>query len=101
MIVQIDSKKRIRGTNRCWQIERLQTKNGDPKWEPYKYYRTFQQALAKAGDDEIRLHPADNLTDAIDAVAAISHKYGEIFGVNLSDAEQHQAGIRQNLRGAA
>ena len=101
MIIRIDSKKRIRGTSRCWQIEHLGQRNGESYWEPRKYFLTFRQALQRAADDEIRCHSASTIPDAIEAVADISRKYGELFGVNLDNAERHQVTVRENLRGAA
>lgn len=101
MIIPLNEKTRIRGTARCWQIEYLGQHDGEPHWEPKRYFLTFRQALERAADDEIRSHPARTIPDAIEAVSAISRKYGELFGINLSEADQHQVGIRQNLRGAA
>ena len=101
MIIPVSEKVRIRGTETCWQLERRRRRKGALIWEPYKYFGTFRQALTKAGDDEIRLHPAANLTEAIEAVADISRRYGELLGANLDEADEHQAAIRQHHRGAA
>ncbi len=82
MIIQIDEKTRIHGTSMCWQLERQKhRKEKGPVWAQYKYFATFGQALAAAGEEEIRTHPAHTLTEAIEAVSAITQKYGELLGL--------------------
>ncbi len=61
-------------------------KEKGPVWEPYKYFATFRQALAAAGEAEIRTHPAHTLTEAIEAASAITRKYGELL--RLSEIER-------------
>ena len=99
VIITLSETTRIRGTSRCWQLERPRSKNGRTKWEPYKYFLTFRQALDKAGDDEVRNHPAKTIPEAIEAIADINRKHGELFGLHLPAAESHQSKIRRNMLG--
>lgn len=89
MIIQIDEKTRIRGTSMCWQLERCKNKGG--VWKPYKYFKTFGLALSAAGEAEIRTHPANTLSEAIEAASAITQKYGELFALAEFEArEKHR-----------
>ena len=79
MIIQIDEKTRIKGTSRCWELQRIRNYKGEKKWEPYKWFRTFRQALDEAVHKEIRLHPARTLADAIDAVSAVVRRISKLI----------------------
>ena len=51
MIIHIDEKTRVHGTSMCWQLERQKRrKEKGLVWEPYKYFATFGQAMAAAGE---------------------------------------------------
>ena len=79
MIIPIDEKTRIVGTEHAWQLERKRNYKGGKKWEPFKYYPSFRQALADVVHREIRLHPARTLADAIDGVADVVQKYEQLI----------------------
>jgi hypothetical protein len=79
MIIHIDDKTRIRGTEHCWQIETLRkTKDGE-RWQAIKYYTTLGIALQEAAQREIRLAPATGITEAMDACNRVAEKYSRIF----------------------
>ena len=79
MIIQIDEKTRIKGTSRCWELQRHRRYKGRMKWEPYKWFPSFRQAVADAVHREIRVHPARTLADAIDGVADVVQKYEQLI----------------------
>ncbi len=79
MIIQLDSKTRIVGTDRAWELQYPRTRNGEESWEPYKWFTTFRSALDEAVHREIRLHPAIGLAEAIDAVSSIVQRYTELI----------------------
>jgi hypothetical protein len=84
MILPIDDKCRVRGTEMCWQLERLKTyktgkKAGTVEWTPYKYFGTLESALSEALQREIRTHPAATIPEAIEAVKTALAKYTAIF----------------------
>ena len=84
MIIQIDDKLRVRGTEMCWQVERPKLiKSGKDKgkveWRPFKYHATLAHALSEAAHREIRTHPAETIVEAIEAATRIVAKYTEIF----------------------
>jgi hypothetical protein len=75
MIVQLDPKTRIKGTERAWELQRQRNYKGGTKWESYKWFTTFRCALEEAVQREIRTHPAIGLADAIEAVSSIVQRY--------------------------
>ncbi len=79
MIVQIDPKTRIRGTCRCWELQRLRNRNGDQSWEAYKWCKSFCSALEEAVHRDIRLHPANGLAEAIEAVSGLVRRYEDLI----------------------
>ena len=79
MIVQIDSKTRIAGTERAWELQRPRICNGAEVWVPYKWCVSFGSALEKAVHREIRIHPANGLSEAIEAVSTIVQRYTELI----------------------
>ena len=79
MIIGIDINTRIKGTSRCWELQRLRNYKGDKRWEPFKWFPTFRQALDEAVHKEIRVHPAIGLVNAIDAVSSIVRRYEELI----------------------
>ena len=79
MIVQLDPKTRIKGTERAWELQRQRNYKGGTKWEPYKWFTTFRSALDEAVHREIRLHPANGLSEAIEAVSDVVQKYEELI----------------------
>ena len=75
MLLQIDDETRIRSTDRCWQVEYRRNRRGESQWSPKTYHRTLGEAVGEAVQREIRRHPADTLTDAVEAVDRITRKY--------------------------
>ena len=79
MIIQIDDKIRIKGTRHCWELQRIRSYKGEKRWEPYKWFATFRQALDEAVHREIRTHPARTLADAIEAVSALVRRISKLI----------------------
>ena len=79
MIVQLDSKTRIVGTERAWELQRPRNRNGEEKWEPYKWFNSFGSALEQAVHREIRIHPANGLSEAIEAVSGLVQRYEQLI----------------------
>ena len=88
MIIQLDPKTRIVGTNRAWELQRQRNYKGGKRWEPYKWFSTFRQALDEAVHSEIRTHPANSLSEAIEAVSGLVHQYEELIPSEFRFAEQ-------------
>ncbi len=79
MIVQLDPKTRIVGTDHAWELQRQRNYKGSTKWEPYKWFTTFRSALDEAVHREIRLHPANGLSEAIEAVSGLVQRYEQLI----------------------
>ncbi len=79
MIVQLDPKTRIKGTERAWELQRARTRKGELTWEPYKWFQSFGSALDDAVHQEIRIHPANGLSDAIEAVSGLVQRYEQLI----------------------
>ena len=89
MIIPIDDKTRIRGTESCWQLEITKVVKGEVIWRPYKYFNSMDRALHEAAQREIRTFPATVLSDALAACNRVTQKYAQIFddvGKNPKDA---------------
>ncbi len=65
MIVQLDPKTRIVGTERAWELQRPHKRKGKVTWEPYKWFTSFGSALEKAVHRDIRIHPANRMSNYI------------------------------------
>ena len=79
MIIQIDQKTRIAGTERAWELQRPSNRKGKVNWEPYKWFNSFGSALGEAVHREIRVHPANGLSEAIEAVSVLVRRYEELI----------------------
>jgi hypothetical protein len=84
MIIDLDSKHRIIGRTRSWDLQTLReiTKGkraGEIEWKTLGYFTTFARALSEAAQREIRTNPAHGMAEAIEALQALSGKYGAIF----------------------
>ena len=79
MIIQIDEKTRIKGTIHCWELQSRRPYKEGTKWEPFKYFPSFRQAVADAVHREIRVHPAHSLSEAILAVADTVEKFEKLI----------------------
>ena len=85
MILALSDKLRIRGTETCYQLEKKQKRNGADDWKPFKYYAKLADAVGAACQREIRTHPANTLTDAIEAAHAVATKYGQLLDCALDE----------------
>ena len=79
LIINIDHVTRIRGTERCWQIETLGKSKDGSLWKPTAYFATFAQALHEAAQREIRTVPAIGFNQAITALNHVTEKYARLF----------------------
>lgn len=79
MIIQLDSKTRIVGTERAWELQHPRTRKGIEVWVPYKWFTSFGSALEAAVHREIRMHPANGLSEAIEAVSSLVHRYEQLI----------------------
>ena len=79
MIIQIDPKTRIVGTERSWELQRPRKRKDELVWEPHKWFKSFRHALEEAVHREIRVHPANGLSEAIEAVSGLVQKYEELI----------------------
>ena len=79
MIITLDDTHRIRGTDHCWQLEKLTKAKGETSWRAFKYFTTLTTALHEAAQREIRVYPANTLAEAFDACVRVTHKYAQIF----------------------
>ena len=79
MIIPIDAKTRIVGTELAWELQRQRNYKGGKKWEAYNYFISFRQALEEAVQREIRTHPATSLSEAIEAVSGLVQKYEKLI----------------------
>ena len=91
VIIRIADKLRIHGTENSYQLERPRHRHGQVRWEAFKYFSTFRQALAQACQREIRVHPANTLADAIEAADAIAARYGQLLDCALDEIGKHDA----------
>ena len=79
MIIHIDPATRIVGTERAWELQQTRTRNGEVTWELYKWFRSFRHALEEAVHRDIRLHPANGLSEAIQAADQIATRYSKLL----------------------
>lgn len=79
MIIDLDPKTRIRGTEHCWQLEFEKIIKGKSTWRPMTYHTSFGSALREAVRREIRTTPVQGLMEAIDAVNQLKTKYIQLF----------------------
>ena len=91
VIIPINDKLRIRGTEHCWNLEKATTRKGQPDWLAYKFYVAMADAVGEACQREIRTHPATGLTDALQAVDEIVGRYARIFDEALNETQSKRA----------
>ena len=87
MIIPIDKKIRIRGTEHCWQLEKSVKRKGQTEWEAFKYFVSLSDAVGAACGREIRLHPANSLNDALQAIDEIAARYSQHLDDALASRE--------------
>ena len=91
MIIPINDNLRIRGVERCWQLEKARKRKGTTEWTAFKYFNSDGEAVGEACRREIRLHPAATLTEAIEAVDEIAARYNELLDAALNEVESRAA----------
>ena len=79
MIIPLDDKTRIVGTKWAWELQKPHLRNGEQSWEPYRWFNSFGRAVEDAVHSEIRLHPAANLSEAIEAVSSLVQRYEKLI----------------------
>ncbi len=79
MIIQLDSIHRIKGGDFAWELQRLRGSEGSPRWRSYKWFDSFGSAVQEAALAEIRSDPASSLSEALNAVRRVTHKYERLI----------------------
>ena len=79
MIIPIDDEYRIRGTERCWQFEKLKVVKGQGEWRALSYFTSMDSALREAAQRELRVYPAKGIAEALAACNRVTEKYSKIF----------------------
>lgn len=75
MIIELSDNRRIYGGERDWAVQRPMQRKGKTEWRSFRYYSSFAGAVESCVHEEIRLHPARTLAEAIEAVTTITHRY--------------------------
>lgn len=91
MIIPINDEIRIRGTPDCWQLEKAVKRNKQTEWQAFKYFVSLSGAVGAACGREVRLHPADCLKDAIQAIDHIVARYSKHLDDALAEVEPRRA----------
>ena len=86
MIIPINEDLRIQGTAECWQLEKAVKRKGQTEWQAYKYFPTFMGAVGAACEQEIRLHPAQTLSEALQAVDKTAARYSKLLDDAIREA---------------
>ena len=79
MRINLSENRRIVGTKYAWELQRRRVVKGEEQWRAYKWFRTFGRAVQEAVHAEIRLHPANDLAEAIEAVDTIVQRYAQLI----------------------
>ncbi len=79
MIIPLSKEYRIRGTADCWQLERSRLVKEQTRWTPFKYFSDLGQAVSAAVRREVRVHPANGLNDALQAIDEIAARYNKLL----------------------
>ncbi len=79
MIVQLNPRTRIKGAERAWELQRTRSRKGELTWEPYRWFQSFGSALDEAVHREIRTHPVNGLSEAIEAVSGLVQRYEQLI----------------------
>ncbi len=86
MIISLSKEYRVRGTEHCWQLEKRRVRKDKHEWQAYKYFQTLGEAVGAACRREVRLHPADSLAEALQAVDKITDRYNEVLDAAIREA---------------
>lgn len=79
MIIDISAELRIASDQHCWKLERKRKHKDGCKWDAFKYFTTFRQAVVEAGRGEIRLSGATTLIEAIEDVHQVATRFAALF----------------------
>ena len=97
MIINISDELRIASDQHCWKLEKKRQHKDGRKWDAFKYFTTFRQAVAEAGDGEIRLSGATTLIEAIEDVHHAATKFAALFDyaetIDRKRATQPRSGL--------
>ncbi len=85
MIIPINDSVRVAGNEHGWQLQRLRLRQGQQVWQPFKYFTTLGQAMAQAGEREVRLSEGTSLAEAIETYTRVSHRYEELLDNAFSE----------------
>ncbi len=86
MIIPLSKDLRVRGTEHCWQLEKRRVRKDTHEWEAFKYFQTLGEAVGAACRREVRLHPADSLDEALQAVDKIAARYTKLLDDAIMEA---------------
>ena len=87
MIIQLSDEIRVRGTKRSWQLEKRRKRKNSYDWMAEKYFQTLGEALGAACRQEIRLHPAKGMVEALKAIDQITTRYNKLLDDALASRE--------------
>ena len=79
MEIKLSDDLRVSGTEHAWVLQRRRVVKGEERWESFKWYPTFGSAVSGALHRDIRLHPANTLVEAIQAVTSLIHRYTNLI----------------------
>ncbi len=79
MIIDLDPTHRIKGTESCWQLEKLAKVKDEMQWKAYKWFTSMNSALHSAAQRELRTDPAHGIAEAFAAIRRLKEKYAAIF----------------------
>ncbi|MCH9026681.1 MAG: hypothetical protein IIA05_06135 [Proteobacteria bacterium] len=79
MIIQLDPKTRIVGTKWVWELQKPRMRDREQSWQPYRWFNSFGNALEDGVHRDIRLHPANTLSNAIEAVSSLVQRYEQLI----------------------
>ena len=91
MIIPLNEKYRVKGTENCWQLEKSVMRKGQREWVAFKYFTALGKAVSAACEREIRLDSAGTLNEALQAIDTIAAKYNKLLDDALSEIESREA----------
>ena len=81
MIINTSDELRIVSDQHCWKLEWKRQHKDGRKWDVFKYFTTFRQAVVEAGHGEIRLSGANTLVEAIEDVHQAATKFAALISL--------------------
>ena len=85
MVIPLTDNLRIRGGPLSWELQHRKTVKGQDRWESFKWFTKLGQAVKEAGETEIRLSEGNSLTDAVEALSRVSHRYEQLLDAAFSE----------------